>query len=93
MTTQDTIEKYVAELRDWGWETYRHVGGDNAFTSAQVKKITSTLTAVAEEARREERVNLVEWMTKAKGVYSAHDVRMSFISYINALNDREDNTK
>jgi hypothetical protein len=43
-----------------------------------------------EEAKREERTNLVEWMTNVKGVYSAHDVRMSFISYINALNSRED---
>jgi hypothetical protein len=55
--------------------------------------LRTTLTAVAEEAIREERANLVEWMTNAKGVYSAHDVRMSFISYINALNDREDSTK
>ena len=42
------------------------------------------------EARREERKDLVEWMCNTKGVYSAHDVRMSFISYINTLNNRED---
>jgi len=54
---------------------------------------TTTSFDVVQKAIREERANLVEWMTNAKGVYSAHDVRMSFISYINALNDREDSTK
>jgi predicted metal-dependent phosphoesterase TrpH len=47
----NTIEKYVEELKDAGWFESSH--GKEEFSYTQIQWIRTTLTAVADEARRE----------------------------------------
>jgi hypothetical protein len=71
-------------------EAKGYTRGYNAGLADGTGKPLLAIEQIREKARREERKDLVEWMCNIKGVYSAHGVRMSFISYINAINNRED---
>jgi hypothetical protein len=59
MTTQDTIEKYVEKLVDRGWETNEGGYFPHQFTCDQIDMVRTTLHAVAEEARKEERKEII----------------------------------
>lgn len=92
-TSQDVARRLREHLTNFDGYDAGRLAEIEANATADITIAKEKVEQIRKEARREERANLVEWMTCVEGVYSAHDVRMSFLSLISALNDREDNTK